>query len=321
MKKTVVIACIVVCVFLIFLSGCLSPKNGEQSVPHVQKWGIYALDFETDSVSLIYSSNEKLTNLRLNQAGERFVFSQRIGGDQNENEEICTIKIDGTGFNRLTNNSNWDIYPAWSPDNSEIAYLSFRDDDLDIYVMNSDGSNQHLLFDSGGHDADIHWIDNTIVFTSNSSIWKINEDGTEPNQLTFPPKAGEWGNANLPFGDYDPQLSPDGKKVAFERLENDTSQHGNYNIFVINVNGSGESRLTSTYYSQGFPCWSHDGEKILFVVSAIDNIGKYDLYQMNADGSNIENITPSYFPNDFLCYAGEFSPQDEKIYFVGEWWD
>ncbi len=320
MKKTFVIKFIILCTLFIFLSGCLNPKNGEHSVPHISRWGIYSLDTDSNSVTLINSSDEEITTLRFNQTGERFVFSQKIGGDQNENEEICTIKIDGSGFLRLTNNSYWDLYPAWSPDSSEIAFLSYRGDDLDIYVMNSDGSNQHLLYDSGKHDADIHWVDNTIVFTSNSSIWKINKDGTEPERITFPPRAGEWGNANLPFGDYDPRLSPDGKKVAFERLENDTSQHGNYNIFVINVDGSNETRLTSTSYSQGFPCWSHDGSKILFIVSAIDEVGKYDLYTMNANGSNIKNITPNYFPENFICHYGEFSPQDEKIYFIGEWW-
>ena len=187
--------------------------------------------------------------------------------------------------------------------------------------MDVDGSNIEKLFDSGFHDADIHWETDKIVFTSNSSIWMMNEDGTEPIQITHPPKQGQWGNANLPFGDYDPRLSPDGQKIVFSRLENDSSSHGNYNFFIINIDGSGETRLTNTGYSQGLSSWSYLGNKIVFIVAAIDDLGKYDIYSMNSDGTNNRDITPDYFPNDFLCRSAVFSNDDSVIYFIGEWWE
>jgi TolB protein len=231
------------------------------------------------------------------------------------------VDCDGGNFERLTKNTFWDLYPVWSPDDSKIAFLSFRESTLDIYMMNADGSQQTKFYDSGQHDADIHWIGNTIVFTSGSKIWKINEDGTNPLNVTNPPRAGEWGNANLPFGDYDPNLHPQGTKIIFERLENDTSTHGNYNIYSINVDGTDEVRLTENYYSQGFPTWSHTGDKILLIVAAIEDKGQYHLYMMNADGMNYQDITPEYFPENFLCHQAIFSPDDTSIYFIGEWWE
>ena len=128
-------------------------------------------------------------------------------------------------------------------------------------MMNSDGTNIHKFYDSGYNDADIHRAGNYIVFTSNNSIWHINDDGSNPIKLTNPPHGGKWGNANLPFGDYDPQLDFKGEKIVFERLENDTSKYGNYNIYTIDINGDNETRLTNTSYTQGFPTWSHSGEK------------------------------------------------------------
>ena len=220
----------------------------------------------------------------------------------------------------MTNNNIWDLYPAWSPSGNKIAFLSFREDNLDIYLMKSDGTSQEKLLDSGSHDADIHWVGDYIAFTSGSCIWYVKSDGTNQTKVTHPPRAGEWGNANLPFGDYDPCISTDCAKIAFERLEDDTSVHGNYNIFLIDFDGSNETRLTSTGYSQGFPTFSNNGDKILFVVSAIGDTGKYDLYMMNSDGTGVRNITPNYFPASFLCYAGVFSNDDSKIYFIGEWW-
>ncbi len=247
-------------VMVIMLMGCINNGN----VPHVKKWGIYSLDLYTQKVDLIYSSDNKITTLRLNNNGDKFVFSMNFNGSEYNTTEICLLNLDGSNLLRLTNNEYWDVYPTWSPDNAKIAFLSYREDDLDIYMMNSDGSNQFKFYDSGSHDADIHWIHNIIVFTSESKIWKINENGTNPSIITHPPNAGEWGNANLPFGDYDPNIHPDANKIIFERLENDSSSHGNYNIFSINLDGTEEARLTDNFYTQGFPTWSNSGEKILF---------------------------------------------------------
>jgi len=209
---------------------------------------------------------------------------------------------------------------VWSPDDSEIAFLSWRDDDLDIHLMNADGTGERLLFDSGSHDADLDWNGNKIVFTSDCRIWSMNPDGTGATALSDPPRACEWGNANLPFGDYDPRLSSDGSEVVFERLEDDTSPHGNYNFFRMALDGTSQTRLTSTGYSQGLGSWSHSGSEIVFTVSAIDGEGEYHLYIMGRDGSNILKIRPSYFPPEFLCHAAIFSQDDTSLYFVGDWW-
>ncbi len=108
--------------------------------------------------------------------------------------------------------------------------------------------------------------------------------------------------------------------MAFERLEKDDSPHGNYNIHLVNADGSQERRLTYTGYSQGIVSWSHSGDKLVYVVAAIGEDAKYDIFTMNSDGSEIENITPEYFPPDFICRTPVFSPDDTRIFFIGEWW-
>ena len=310
---------------MILISGCIQDNTStppdNKTVPHLERWGIYALDLASEDVELIYSSSEKITTLRLNTNENLFVFSQKIDGEYDENEEICTLEIDGISFQRITNNTFWDLYPTWSSDGTQIAFLSMRENDLDIYVIDADGSNEKKLYDSGSHDSDIHWEGDTIVFTSNSQIWSMKSNGTEPKQITDPPKAGQWGNANLPFGDYDPRLSPDGALIVFERLENDSSPHGNYNLFITNHNGTGETRLTNTGYSQGIASWSYSGDKIVYIVGAINGEGKYDIFIINSDGTNNQNITPDYFPDAFLCHFAVFSSDDSKIFFIGEWWE
>lgn len=300
----------------------------DQKAPHEEKWGIYILDLQNGNTELVYSSSNEISRIRLDHTGDRLVFSQQFDNDSecvvegspiNLCEEICSIRVDGNDFVRLTDNDLWDLVPCWSTDDSQIFFLSFRET-LDLFKMDADGGNIVKIYDSGFHDSDLHCSADKIVFTRNSQIWIINEDGTEATQVTDPPRAGEWGNSVLPFGDYDPNLNSNGNKIVFERLVNDETTHGNYNIYITNLDGSGETALTDTGYTQGLPSWSHSGEQIVYLVSAIGNEGKYDIHLMNADGSENRNITPEYFRADFLCHDPIFSKDDSKIFFVGEWY-
>ena len=186
--------------------------------------------------------------------------------------------------------------------------------------MDAQGWDVCKLYDSGSHDADVDWKGDKITFTSGSCIWIMDEDGTDPMKITSPPRAGEWGDAVLPFGDYDPRLSYDGKSVVFERMVEDSSPHGNYAIFTVGSDGTGEKRLTETGYTQGLANWSKDGEKILYMVSAMGSEGIFDIFLINSDGTGNQNITPDYFPADFLCHNPIFSLNEEEVYFIGEWY-
>jgi Tol biopolymer transport system component len=292
------------------------------SVPHEGKFGIYVLDPATEKVKLLYSTDNEIytSALRLNNQG-KLVFAQKTDGSSDESTEIFTIDVDGQNLKRLTDNGYWDVYPAWSQDGTQIAFLSQRESDFDIYMMNADGTGEHLFYDSGLHDGDIDWVGDIIVFTSGFKIWSIKDDGSGLMQVTNPADAGQWGNANLPIGDYDPRLRADGLKVVFERLEDPESNHGDYDIFSVNVDGTEETQLTSTGYAQGLASWSHAGDRIVYGVAAIGEEGKYDIYMMEADGSDNHSITPEYFASDFLCYSPMFSLDDSEIYFIGQWYE
>jgi len=308
------------------LAGCEESKQIQQpikTVPHESSWGIYVLDLQSQDVTLVYSFPAETypSGLRLSQKADRIAFAQKPDSSDDTGTEIYMMKIDGKDLKKITQNSYWDLYPAWSPDDTKIAFLSKRGKDLDIYLMDTEGANDKKLYDSGDNDADIDWAGNHIIFTSGFAIWRMNQDGTQPVQISFPQEKGLWGQANLPVGDYDPRFSPDGSKIAFERLVNINDPHGGYDIFVINQDGSAEARLTSSGYSQGLVNWSHSGKELVYTVAAINGQGKYDIYVMNSDGTNVHNITPSYFPPDFLCHYPAFNRDDNKIYFLGQWWE
>jgi TolB protein len=290
------------------------------SLPHEGRWGIYSLDLASQDVALLYSSPEEIDKLDVNSAGDRMAFARKAGGAELRNFEIFTVRIDGTEEQRLTKNAYLDTYPAWSPDDAQIAYLSQPAATLDIYLMQADGGQPRLLYDSGGHDADIDWVEDRIVFTRDSRIWIMSSGGADARPLTDPPRAGEQGNANLPFGDYDPRLSPDGAQVVFERLMNDESPHGNYDLFTIRADGSNLRRLTNTGYSQGLAGWSPAGDLLVYIVTAANGAGQFDAYTILPDGSGNRSVTPGSFPPEFLIHAAVFSNNGSILYFIGEWW-
>jgi Tol biopolymer transport system component len=300
---------------------CFIIPNAGSSVHYLEEWGIYELDPVDETVTPIFTSPDEIITVRLDPSGQIIAFSMKNGGTGYEHTELYTIQTDGTDLTRLTDNDDWDLYPSWSPKGDEIMYLSFRDETLDIWMMDAEGGNQRLIYDSGGHDADIHWVGNLIAFTRDSQIWVMNSDGTNDYRVTDPPRAGEWGDAVLPFGDYDPRISPDGSRIIFERLVDDSTQHGNYDLFMVNVDGSSETRLTDNGWTQGLVSWSNDGQKLVYTVSAVGLEGRYDLYFIDPDGSDMVDLTSDLLPQGFLANSPIFSMDDFTIYFIGQWWD
>jgi len=203
-RKTIFLFLITITMVSVFMLVFLrQPPSSDKAVPHKEKWGIYSLDLDTGEVKLLFSSPKRIEGLRLNNEGNTLVFCQEIsdnddecvteGNAVNSCTEICTVKVDGSGFQRLTWNDFFDTYPSWSPDDAKIAFLTMRNTTLDIFLMNPDGSNEEELYDSGFHDADIDGVKDKIVFTRNSQIWIINDDGTGPIQVTNPPQSRRMG--------------------------------------------------------------------------------------------------------------------------------
>src|SRR4030067_2717306 len=94
-----------------------------------------------------------------------------FNSDRDGNFEIYVMNANGSNVARLTNNSDYDIEPWWSPDGSRIAFSSDKDGEtkihgnfsihregnLMIYVMDADGSNVTKLTASSGQDCISDW--------------------------------------------------------------------------------------------------------------------------------------------------------------------
>jgi Tol biopolymer transport system component len=188
---------------------------------------------------------------------------------------------------------------AFPGTNGKIAFESIRDGNVEIFVMNADGTGQTNLTNNPAADDDPGFSpDGTkIAFVStrdgNREIYVINADGTNPTRLT-----------NDPADDIQPGFSPDGTKIAFA-----SNRAGNRDIYVMNVDGTTPTRLTSHPAADRAPAFSPDGTKITF---RSDRDGNGEIYLMNADGTGQTNLTN----NPAEDFAPGFSPDGTKIAFA-----
>lgn len=101
------------------------------------------------------------------------------------------------------------------------------------------------------------------------------------------------------------------------RIAYASSQSGNYDIYLMNADGSGKRRLTSDPGTDTQPSFSADGARIVF---ASNRDGNYDIYSMNADGSGLTRLTTD--PGNDT--QPTFSPDGTRIAFVsirfGSWY-
>jgi serine/threonine protein kinase/Tol biopolymer transport system component len=103
--------------------------------------------------------------------------------------------------------------------------------------------------------------------------------GTLHSQMTWLDRAGaSLGTVGQPGIMQGPALSPDGRTVVVDRLDGSA---GTYDIWLRDLAGGSESRLTFDPANEMFPVWSPDGSRILY---SSDRNGKYGLYQQAATG-------------------------------------
>lgn len=95
----------------------------------------------------------------------------------------------------------------------------------------------------------------------------------------------------------------------------------NGSIYIMNEDGSGQTRLHNLAGVEDSPCISPDGTKIAYGYMPDFNDKKRDIYQMNIDGSEVKRLT---FFNDQTVYSPCYSPDGKKLifsHFVSENWD
>ena len=223
--------------------------------------------------------------------------------------DIFTINSDGSDRTRLTNSGNA-RFPFFSPDGKKIAFYQSGG----IYLMNSDGSNQTFLTSSSSpQDSSFgsSWSPDgrKIAFHCNG-ICIINADGSNRIQISSNP------------ADTMPDWSPNGAKIAFTKTDL-TFNFLKHEIYIMDVDGSNQIRLTTNNLPDDGPFWSPDGTKLAFTRSdRCSDLGgdifcfAASIFTMNAsDGSNQTFLTGGSIFSNMDAYDPCWSPDGTKIAF------
>mgnify|MGYP003681892792 CR=1 FL=1 len=180
-----------------------------------------------------------------------------------------------------------------------IAFQSERDGNLEIYVVNADGTFLSRLTNNPAVDVFPSWSPDgeQIVFASdrdgNPEIYTIKADGSNIRRIT-----SSYGDDALPA------WSPGGKKIAFV-----SNRDGDDEIYVMDADGKNQKQLTDNTWTDLFPAWSPDGEHIAFVSNKDVNL---EIYMMTDDGHELQRLTDNPADDSYPAW----SPDGSRIAFV-----
>ncbi len=198
--------------------------------------------------------------------------------------DIFLANADGSDMKRITDNPRYDAEPIVSSDGKKIVFGSQKEGDFDVYIMNSDGSNVQRLTNRIGYDGGpwfspdgekIVWrawypeteeemarwkecMEKNYIVPVPLDLWVMNADGSNKKRILH--------NGATNFA---PSWHPDGKRIIFssnmDDWQEDRKRFGhNFELYLINLDGTELERITYNNVFDGFPMFSNDGGKLVF---------------------------------------------------------
>ncbi len=216
--------------------------------------------------------------------------------------QIFIMNSDGSGKKQLTTEPN-NRMATFSYDGKKIVFISTRDLNEEVYVMNYDGSKQTRLtfgdpvtqpasYDkpmppeievTRDRDPAFSPDGKKIIFTSyrdgNSDLFLMDSDGKNQKHLT---------NTTVHYHNIQAVFTPDGKNILWA-----SDRDGDYDLFTMKYGGDGKpKKLTDGGFGSHCPHFSRDGKKIVFCADLQGP--SWDIFIMDPDGKNIELLFENF---------------------------
>jgi Tol biopolymer transport system component len=178
-----------------------------------------------------------------------------------------------------------------------VAFISNREENREIYLMNADGSEQTRVTNDGAFKFGLSWSPdgNRLAFCSSLhggfEIYIM--DVIDITSASFSPPIRITNNSAMEMS---PTWSPNGLKIAYDS--------GMSGIAIMDIDGSNISFLNTSPINGSQPAWSPNGDRIAF--SSMQGI-----YTIDIDGTDLHQVTSTY------SLVPSWSPNANKIAYVG----
>jgi Tol biopolymer transport system component len=224
---------------------------------------------------------------------------------RDDNLEI--YRLDGVegqpGFklHNLSKNAAVDSRPSRAPNDSQVAFQSNRDGNVELYTTDilGSGTPQRLTKTQSNNTNPMYGPDaRTIVYQSdrngNMDLFTIDENTRKEKQITSDPS-----------DDINPFYSPDLKWLVFQ-----SNRNTNWDLFILDTVTGNEVQLTNSPANETFPAWSPNGKQIAYIS---EENGNTDLYIVDVNGTNLKRIT-----TDGKTVNAVWSPEGYRIAYQSE---
>jgi TolB protein len=254
---------------------------------------IYTMDLKGGNVRRISTGKGRTTCSYFLPDGKHFIYSStHLAGDDcppkpsftkgyvwaiDKGFDVFLSDFEGN-LTQLTRTPGYDAEATVSPDGKKIVFTSVQDGDLELYSMNTDGSEVKRLTHTPGYDGGAFFspdnrkivyrashlsdgptlarykelLAQNLIEPGQLELYIMNADGSNSVQIT------RNGAAN-----FCPFFHPSGKQIIFASNLGDPKGR-NFDLYLTNTDGTGLEQVTSNETFDGFPMFSPDGKKLVF---------------------------------------------------------
>jgi TolB protein len=258
---------------------------------------IYTMNIDGSNVRMVSNGEGRTTCSYFHKGGKKIIYGSTHLGSKDcppnpdfslgyvwaiyPTYDIFEANADGSKIKPLTNTPGYDAEATVSPDGKKIIFTSMRAGDLDLYVMDKKGKNVKRLTTELGYDGGAF----------------------------FSPSGKQ-----IVYRAYHPKTDAEIARYK-DRLSKDLIEPNNFEIWVMNADGTNKRQITKLGSASFAPFFTPDGKRIIFCTNHFATDARkrnFDLALINLDGTGLERVTYDESFDGFPM----FSPDGKKLVFA-----
>ena len=205
-----------------------------------------------------------LKGARISPDGTRLAFSR---DEPDDRSDIFVLNLGRASETRVTSGPANNDYPVWSPDGTQVAFVSNRDNAMNLYVRAADGSgNDQLLLKDGDRKIPQDWSPDgkfllfAVATPHVEDLWTLALTSSSGGPKTAPylPKGGRRFNG---------RFSPDGHFVAYSSPDSGGSEVyvSPFDPASLSAPAPGAAQVKVSLYDGNLAAWRADGKQLLYL--------------------------------------------------------